>query len=406
VRRGRGAHGTSAHVTPANRRLLSACALAAALTLAGCSSGGTAVTVPTTASDKTGTVWLCKPGMANDPCAFSLKTTAVAANGKRTAATFAGLRPLSTAKNFDCFYVYPTVSLQDTGNTSLTITSAEVDAAIDQAAPFSRVCNVFAPMYRQATWPSVDAGLKGNESTLRDTFSVGYNSLLSAWNDFLAHYDNGRPVILIGDSQGSAILIHLIATQFDSNPALRSRLVVAIIAGGNLQVPAGKTVGATFKHVPLCASATQTACAIAYSSFPGLPPADSLFGRAGQGVSLQSGQTTVPGDQVACVNPAALGGGTADLMPYFLSVTQPTLTPAVKSPWVTYPGLYQASCNSEGGATWLQVTYVGTSSDTRPAVAESLGPTWGFHAYDVGLALGNLVRDVAGEEAAWTTAHD
>jgi hypothetical protein len=114
----------------------------------------------------------------------------------------------------------------------------------------------------------------------------------------------------------------------------------------------------------------------------------------------------VPGDQVACVNPAALGGGTADLMPYFLSVTQVTLTPAVKSPWVTYPGLYQASCNSEGGATWLQVTYVGTSGDTRPAVAESLGPTWGFHAYDVGLALGNLVRDVAGEEAAWTTAHD
>jgi hypothetical protein len=401
VRKRRGAHGTVPSA------LAVAAGLVTALALAGCSAGGSSgVTVPATVRDSAGTVWLCRPGMANDPCAFSLATTAVAANGKRTATTFAGIPPRAAAGNFDCFYVYPTVSLQDTGNTSLAITKAEVDAAIDQAAPFSRVCNVFAPMYRSATWPSVDAGLKGNQSVLRGTFTVGFDSVLSAWNDFLAHYDNGRPIILIGDSQGSAILIHLIATQIDGSPALRRRLLVAIIAGGNLQVPAGKTVGATFKHVPLCTSPTETGCAIAYSSFPGLPPSDALFGRAGQGVSLQSEQTTVPGDQVACVNPAALGGGTSDLMPYFLAFTQVTLSPAITSGWVTYPGLYNASCESQQGATWLQVSYIGAFSDTRPAIAESLGPAWGYHGEDVGLALGNLIRDVAGEETAWAAVHD
>jgi len=38
-------------------------------------------------------------------------------------------------------------------------------------------------------------------------------------------------------------------------------------------------------------------------------------------------------------------------------------------------------------------------------VTEAAGPAWGYHADDISLALGNLVRDVAGEEAAWAAAH-
>jgi Protein of unknown function (DUF3089) len=378
--------------------------LAAALAIVGCSSSG-GVVVPRTTHDATGTVWLCKPGMVNNACAYSLAATTVTASGARSAATIAGLPPASAAGKFNCFYVYPTVSLANTGNTDLTVTKDEGVAAVTQAAPFSRVCNVWAPMYRSATWPSVIKGLNGDESILRSTFNVGYDSLLSGWNDFLTHYDHGKPIILIGDSQGSAILIHLIASDLDSDPAVLSRLVVAIIVGGNLQVPAGKTVGGTFTRVPLCTSATQTGCVIAFSSYPGEPPADSMLGRPGQGVSLQSGQTTRRGEQIACVNPAALGGGTGDLVPYFLSATQQTLSPAVKSTWVTYPGMYTGTCEDQGGASWLQVTDVGGPADTRPEVAQALGPAWGYHVDDVGLTLGNLVRDVAGEEAAWTAAH-
>ena len=29
------------------------------------------------------------------------------------------------------------------------------------------------------------------------------------------------------------------------------------------------------------------------------------------------------------------------------------------------------------------------------------GPAWGYHGYEYALALGNLLHDVAGEEAAW-----
>ena len=69
--------------------------------------------------------------------------------------------------------------------------------------------------------------------------------------------------------------------------------------------------------------------------------------------------------------------------------------------WVEYPRLYTAECKSANGATWLQVNDVGLPGDKRPRVTEKLGPGGGLHIDDVSLALGNLVRDVSRQEAAY-----
>jgi Protein of unknown function (DUF3089) len=346
-------------------------------------------------ADQTGTVWLCRPGQADDPCASSLRSTIVPASGPRTTQDAQD----DSASPFDCFYVYPTVSTQRGDNSDLTVQPAEIGAAVAQASRFSQVCRVWAPMYRQRTESSLLKGL-GNDPQA-DT--VAYDSLLSAWKDYLAHDNNGRPIIFIGHSQGSAMLIRLLASQVDPNSSLRARTVVAILPGGNVTVPTGKTVGATFQHLPLCSAPSQTGCVIAYSSFPSRPPADSDFGRPGQGVSLQSDQTATAGVQVACVNPAAIGGGTAELDPYFLTPTSTTPPPPVTTPWVNYPGLYSGTCETNDGATWLQV---GTLTPAgRPVIGESLGPVWGFHLDDVNLALGDLVNDVQAQERAFTSSH-
>ncbi len=281
--------------------------------------------------------------------------------------------------------MYPTVSLENGPNADLTIQPAETDVAKAQAARFSSVCRVWAPMYRQVT---VSALFTGGLAAL----NTAYQSLLSDWQYYLQHDNDGRSFILLGHSQGAAMLIRLIAEEIDPNPSLRQRLVTAILAGGNLQVPTGKTVGATFKNIPLCTSTSVAGCVIAYSTFGTQPPANSLFGRPGAGVSLMSLQLTTAGEQVACVNPAAIGGGTADLSPYFPQ--------SGSVPWVTYPQLYAASCESANGATWLQVNPINARGDTRPLVTASLGPTWGYHPDDVNLALGNLVSDVSALEAA------
>jgi Protein of unknown function (DUF3089) len=384
--------------------------IAAGLIAGGCSSGSNSSSSPA------GPVWVCQPGQAGDPCASDLAATTVTAAGTLTPATW----PQSAlASKFDCFYVHPTDSLAGTANTGLAVTKLDIYVANEQGAPLSQVCDVWAPSYRSQTWPSVEKGLAGDEAVMNSTFTVAYDSALSAWQWFLAHSD-GKPVILVGDSRGSAILIHLISAQLDHEPSVLHRLVVAILVGGNLQVPAGKTVGATFTNVPLCTSGTQTGCAIAFSSYPSQPPPDSEFGRPGQGVSLQSGQTATAGQQVACVNPAALSGGPADLDPYLFTVSQTTkypidsgrLTEPVTTPWVTYPGLYSASCQQGGGATWLQVTSLAGTSRTRPVVNDDqegslggTGPAWGYHGYEYWLTLGNLLQDVAGEEAAWQATH-
>jgi Protein of unknown function (DUF3089) len=340
------------------------------------------------------TVWLCRPGQAGDPCAYSPASTTVTAAGS-TSVTPSSASPSSS--KFDCFYVYPTVSTQPGANANLTVQKAEIAAAVAQASRFSQVCRVWAPMYRQRTEASLAQGLGGDPAA----DEVAYQSLLSGWKDYLAHDNDGRPIVFIGHSQGAAMLIRLLRSQIDPDARLRKLLVSAIILGGNVQVPTGKTVGGSFAHIPTCASPRATGCVIAYSTFGTAPPPASNFGRPGQGVSLQSGQTTSAGQQVACVNPVTFSSAPGPLLPYFLSVTSPVPAAPVDTPWAAFPGLYTASCMSRGGATWLQVTPTAVPGDPRPLVAATLGPTWGYHLDDVNLALGNLVSDVAKEEAAY-----
>ncbi len=407
-------HGAPGEARPSYRLLAAAIGvLVMALAAAGCSAAGRPGNGPGRAADL---AWLCQPGQAADPCTASLAATAVTADGTLRPATW----PSSAlASKFACFYVHPTDSLAQAANAGLTPTKLDLYVAREQAAPLSQACEVWAPSYRSQTWPTVEKFLAGDAAVLRPTFAVAYNSLLPAWEWFLAH-TGGKPIILVGDSQGSAVLIHLISARVDHEPSVLRRLLVVILVGGNLQVPAGKTAGATFTKVPSCTAATQTGCAIAFSSYPSQPPADSQFGRPGQGVSLQSGQTAKAGQQVACVNPAALNGGTGDLDPYLITATQTIhapidsgrLTEPVSTPWVTYPALYSATCEQGGGATWLQVTSLAGTSQTRPVVNDDkagplggTGPPWGYHGYEYWLTLGNLLHDLAGEEVAWESSH-
>jgi hypothetical protein len=384
--------------------------LVLALVTAGCSSAARPAGTPAiTPGQAAGPAWLCQPGQAPDPCAGNLAVSAVTASGTVRPAA----QPSAAASKFACFFVNPTTSVTQTatGNTSLAVTQLETYIAAEEAAPFSQVCDVWSPLYRSQTLPTVLKGLAGDEQLMRSTFTVAYDSVLPAWQWFLAHTGT-KPIILAGDSQGAAILIHLISARLDQQPAVLHRLLVAILVGGNLQVPAGKVIGATFTNVPLCTAVTQTGCAIAFSSYSSQPPADSVFGRPGQGTSLQSQQTAKAGQQVACVNPAALGGGTGDLDPYLLTATQPGLKQPVPTPWVTYPALYSATCEHGGGATWLQITSLAGTSHTRPVVNQDIvpgapdtGPAWGYHGYEYNLTLGSLLHDVAGEEAAWQSGH-
>jgi hypothetical protein len=385
-------------------------------TLAGCSSssGGAAgttststtgtsaaTTTPSTLPPAAPVTWLCRPGLAHDPCTSDLDTAVVPASGDTTIVKAAP----AADPPVDCFYVYPTVSTQPTGNADMTVDRAETNVAIAQASRFSQVCRVYAPLYRQVTV----AGLEGRSSTTPN-LALAYSDVLAAWKQYLARDNDGRGVVFIGHSQGSLLLIEMLHNEVDPDPAVRARLVSALIMGGNVKVPIGRVVGGDFKHIPACTSGSETGCVVAYSSFDQTPPPNSLFGRSDTG--LNSGVSGLPPAntlQVLCVNPASLDSadpiGSGALSPYFPKVTSATPTGrqgvAPTAPWVTYPGLYTAQCRSSGGATWLQVDTVVTPGDTRQVVSPTLGPTWGLHLVDVNIALGNLVSIVQRQVAAY-----
>jgi hypothetical protein len=262
---------------------------------------------------------------------------------------------------------------------------------------------MYAPMYRQLTLAAINSG-SGDTPEAR---ALAYGDVLSAWEDYLAHYNHDRGVVLIGHSQGTLMLTHLIASQIDPNPTVLRRLVSVLLIGGNVTVAAGQDVGGDFQNIPACRSADQTACVVAYSSFNQAPAPDSMFGRAG--VGPRADQQANGNLQVLCVNPASPSGGTGSLQPYFATAQFPGIIglllpplPPVPTPWVAYPGLYTAHCESSGGATWLQVDTTNIAGDQRPVASQTLGPAWGLHLYDVNIALGNLVDLVRQEAAAFS----
>ena len=356
-------------------------------------AGADTSTAPTTAPSapaSTPTVWLCRPGRAGDPCTPNLTTTRVSFTRGTLGVTKA---TVATRPGIDCFYVYPTVSDQKSPNADLTVDPQERSIAQYQAAQFSRVCKVYAPMYRQLTLANIGGAATPAQQAL------AYGDVLQAWQTYLRQYNHGRGVVLIGHSQGSFLLRKLVATQIDPKASARRLLVSALLLGGNVTVRKGTGIGGDFHHIGACRSATQTGCVIAYSTYGTVPPADSVFGR-----------TTAPGLQVLCTNPAALGGGTGLLDP--ILPTQPFApgssiaagigllhfsVPPVSTPWVSAPGAYAARCSGAGGASALVIAPLAGA----PRLHFSPIASWGLHLVDVNIALGNLLGIVARESASY-----
>jgi len=350
-----------------------------------------------------GKTWLCRPGRSGDACDVDLSTTIVKADGSLEREAFKA----NPNAPIDCFYVYPTVSMDKGGNSDMEAGPEETGVIRAQFARFASQCKVYAPLYRQATLTSLRAATTG--SPIAVDRALGYNDVKDAWNYYLEHDNNGRGFVLVGHSQGSGVLARLIAEEIDSKP-VQSRLISALLLGTNLAVPKGKDVGGAFKSIPVCRSNAQTGCVISYVSFRSTipPPENSRFGRV-QGEGMQA----------ACANPAALGGGSGDLHAY-LSAGGRSITGSaaeapiwskektVDTPFVSVPGLLTAQCVANEKGSYLEVTVHGNPSDPRADdingdVMANGQPnaSWGLHLIDVNEAMGNLVAIVAAQAKAF-----
>jgi len=330
------------------------------------------------------TVWICKPGQADDLCAGTIDGKTLPPPGEQ-AQPLGYTRPKHPP--IDCFYLYPTQSEQPGPNANLDKDPPIRRVVVQQARMFSSVCDVYAPMYRQVT-------LNGDQTTLNHSVEVAYRSARSGFRDYLRHDNDGRGFILIGHSQGAAHVARLIEEIVDTRPGLRKRFVGAIAPGANISVPIGKDVGGLFDHVPACTEVGQYGCVVAFSTFNDVPGPASPFARVDTGYWIYPDPRPDPDSyEVICTNPALLDGGDGTLEP-LVDFDYLTGVPAQETaaPWAGMPDYYRVECKREDGAHWLNLSKVGLPGDTRPDLGALVADGSNYHVPEVNLAEGNLLR--------------
>jgi hypothetical protein len=345
--------------------------------------------------------WLCRPGR-NDICASDLSMTRIDPDGRSHAVRAPQARP----SDIDCFYIYPTASLDLGNNSDLIPGDGEKGLTTAQFAPFRSVCRTFAPLYRQVTLTGLRKAMTSKNLSDAGDFDLAYGDVLAAWRSYLKRDNKGRPFVLVGHSQGSSMLKRLIAEEIDGKPIQR-RLVSAILPGTAILVPPRGDKGGSFKSVPLCRGAGQTGCVVTWASYRAgtVLPDNALFGKSAEGM------------EAGCTNPARLEGGAAPLDPilgfpwwkggYALYAAPKNGWP-VSTRFVQMPGLLAGECVKAGPYNYLAIkvaagrtggvadTLVGTGS-----VGDAAFSDWGFHVIDMAVVEGDLLRLVARQHTAW-----
>jgi hypothetical protein len=133
-----------------------------------------------------------------------------------------------------------------------------------QASVYNGCCKIYAPRYRQATFASF-LDNKGNGSQAID---LAYKDVEAAFDYFISHYNNGRPFIIAGHSQGSRHTFRLLEKRITGTP-LAARLVAAYPIGiGHNKGDFAKVA----PDLPPCASATDLGCVVSWNAVaPGAP---------------------------------------------------------------------------------------------------------------------------------------
>ena len=344
------------------------------------------------------TVWLCKPGLADNPCLDSLTTTVIEADGStRTEKTKSARRP-----KIDCFYVYPTVSGQPTPLATRAIDPEIRAIAAIQASRFASVCRPFAPVYRQFTI----AGIGDPALITYKRATTAFGDVARAWNEYLTKYNHGRGVVLISHSQGTYMMRELMTRVIDPRRPVRRRLVSATAARRQRDGARGRRPRRRLQEDPrLSPSRSDRLRDRVLGVLRHAARRHALRGARRAllrlGGHLEARRALHGPDEARRRRrrPARLLPDSANPGPLGLVQDQPPA--GLTTPWVSTPGLYRARCAANDDANWLRIADAGGSGDARFRVTHSIGADWGLHLVDLNLAYGNLVDVVKRQAKAY-----
>jgi len=139
-------------------------------------------------------------------------------------------------KEVDVFYIYPTVAMETENEDGFASISEMENMAhvirLAQASAYEESCNVYMPFYRQIAMSVIDNCNKDNATflSLLDN-SKAYFDIVAALDYYFENYNNGKPFVLAGHSQGSAMLITVLTHYMQEHKDYLSRMVAAYCIG-------------------------------------------------------------------------------------------------------------------------------------------------------------------------------
>lgn len=165
----------------------------------------------------------------------------------------------------DVFFVHPTIfSKEPKGEHywNAAVEDEKMNKEVDkttiklQASVFNQAGKIYAPRYRQAHLRSFfHPNLEEGEKALQ----VAYEDVKAAFQYYLKHYNNGRPFILAGHSQGARHLKLLLKEMVDGKE-LYQQLIAAYIVGWGVEK-------GSFNEIPLGKSPEQTGCYLTWRTY-------------------------------------------------------------------------------------------------------------------------------------------
>jgi Protein of unknown function (DUF3089) len=162
----------------------------------------------------------------------------------------------------DVFFLHPTTYTKRISSNNAAIDDDYLNAKTDyssilyQASVFNQQCRIFSPRYRQA---SIKVFFEKDEEANEKAFDIAYADIKKAFEYYLQHWNNGRPIIIAGHSQGSKFARQLLKDYFENKPLYR-QLVVAYITGWSVPKE-------YFTTLKMCADSLQTGCICSWRTF-------------------------------------------------------------------------------------------------------------------------------------------
>jgi len=144
--------------------------------------------------------------------------------------------PTDPSKDVDVFYLYPTGYFKSSDDepdvckidNEMMVSNAQ-GAFQRQATAFETVGNIYAPYYRQAdAGTCLSLSLEDQDELLSGATK---SDVFAAFDYFIKNYNNDRPFILAGHSQGSNMLLYILSEYMKENPEVYDRMIAAYVIG-------------------------------------------------------------------------------------------------------------------------------------------------------------------------------